>query len=191
MDKTISQLIYDLYEIKENPLKNIDRLYSILDKAAAFGIEAPPPSFLKEDQVAARLIENRSDILQSLHNCVTNYLSSQKQGIEGSEAHIRQLAEEMRSNLEQNLQYYDQMLKSLSFKITDSNREYFENLISQLIGRRLEHELLPNLMEKMGYERCPTAFKIEGKIVEIDGRYEHTFMTELQTRYWSKKALSL
>lgn len=165
-------MIYELYEIRENPLENIDRLYSIIDKAQSLGIEVPPPEFLREQREVVRLTESRSYTLRSLRDCISKYLQSERPDIARPEADIRSQALEMRSKIEQSIQYYNESIQSLKFKITDLNKDYFEKLISQLIGRRLEHELLPNLMEKMGYESHPTTFKIEGKIMEIDGRYE-------------------
>lgn len=173
MEKTLSQIILDLYEIRERPLQNIDRLKSIIEKAQSLGIDLPPPQLPKrEDIVASRSIENRVSTLNSLYDCVSKYLSSEKKVDERSEITVRKLAEELQSNLHQNLKSYEQQLNCLSIKITKSNKEYFESLISQLISRRLEYELLPNLMKNMGYERLPTTFKIEDKIVEIDGHYE-------------------
>lgn len=165
-------MIYDLYEIRENPLENIDRLYAIVDKAQSLGIEVPPPEFLREQRGIARLAESRLSDLQSLRECVSKYLQSQRLEVARSEDEIRQLAQEIRAKIEQSIQNYDVSIQSLRFKITDSNKLYFENLISQLIGRRLEYELLPNLMEKMGYKSHPTTFQIKGKSIEIDGRYE-------------------
>ena len=173
MDKTLSQIILDLYEIRENPLQNIEKFYSILDKAQSLGIQVGPPEFpTREERASSRFIETRVSTLGSLLECVSKYLSSERQGYERPESTIHQLAETLQVNLRQSLDLYDNQLSSLQFKITESNREYFENLISQFIGRRLEHELLPNLMEKMGFEKQTTALKVDGKIMEIDGRYE-------------------
>lgn len=171
MQNDISKMILELYEIREDPLNNIDRLYSILRRAREIGVELESPDALLEERKIIVQNNARLEVFSSLQNCVSRFLSEDAVKYE-EKAELRKLVVVLQSNIQKRIELYESQNSLLRIKISEKNREKVENYLQQLIGRILQNEILPNLLEKMGYEKNTTTFNLPDRVLEVDGRYE-------------------
>jgi len=174
MEKRISKWIYDLYEIKENPVQYLEKIRPILEGLIEFGIEFPGFPRYQSYSSSIQRISVPMQAFSLLQECLQRFLSEEQLSRYDDAREIRDLTFDFQSKLNANITNLRNQYELLRLKITDENKEYFEDLLQKLIGIRLEYELIPNLFEKMGFKKNSTAFKIEGKIIEVDGRFEKT-----------------
>ncbi|MEM2112384.1 MAG: hypothetical protein QXX08_11005 [Candidatus Bathyarchaeia archaeon] len=187
MESRISQIILNLYQIREDPINNFDKIPSILDQLGFLGIEYPD---------LAKILEYRTDVERiseplkesiSLKKCVERYLSETEPLKIEEIRELRNYARQLYSEVSTYIQHLERQSQLLRLKITKDNHQMIEDLLQKLIGHRLEIELIPNLLEKMGYERNTTTFNISDKVVEIDGRYERNFYSGIRNERLRKK----
>jgi len=172
MEKRISKRIYDLYEIREDPVRNLHKIKPILDELGRFEIEIPEPAELSYYKTSIRRILVPLESFNLLRECLRRFISEQELLEFAEMREFRDYAENFQAKIHNYLESLRNQHELLRFRITEENQQYFEDLLQKLIGIRLEYELIPNLFEKMGYEKNSTTFKINHEVVEVDGRYE-------------------
>lgn len=172
MENRISQTILSLYQVREDPISNFDKIPIILDQLGSLGIEYPElAKILEYREDAERIFVPLKDSI-SLKKCVERYLSRTELFEVEEIRELRESAGQFYSEVNNYIQLLEKQDQLLRLKITKDNHQMIEDLLQRLIGHRLEIELVPNLLEKMGFEENSTTFKIDHKIVEVDGRYE-------------------
>lgn len=172
MEKRISERIYDLYQIREDPIRNLDKIQPILNELREFGIEYPQIPRYPYYESNAKKISIRLHAFDLLRDCLRRFLSEGDR-LETEEAReLRDYAANFHSKLQDYIEKSEEQYKLLRFTITEENKKYFEDILQKLIGVRLEYELIPNLFESMSFEKNTTTFNIDGEVIEIDGRYE-------------------
>jgi len=162
----------DLYEIREDPVRNLDKIESILLELRELGIEYPPIAEYPDYRASARRASIRLQAFTMLSDCLRRFLSEEDLREIDQTRELRDYAAEFDSKLHTFIDKSEEEYELLRLTITRENRRYFEDLLQKLIGVRLEYELIPNLFEKMDFEKKSTAFNIDGKVIEVDGRYE-------------------
>lgn len=172
MEKRITKRIYDLYELREDPIKDLDKIKPILNELSRFGIEYPELASLPDYKSSIRRITIPLQAFTLLRNCVRHFLSEEELLAIEEVRDFRNSAENLYSKVDTYIKDLGKQYELLRFRITKENRQYFEDLLQKLIGIRLEYELIPNLLEKMGFEKNSTTFRINNRVVEVDGRYE-------------------
>ena len=187
MENRISRIILNLYQIREDPISNFNKIPGILDQLGSLGIYYPELAKILEYRIDVEKISEPLKESISLRKCVERYLSETEfleiDEIRELRNYARQLHSEVNTYIH-NLQKQSQLLR---LKITKDNHQMIEGLLQELIGHRLEIELIPNLFEKMGYKGNTTTFNISDKVVEIDGRYErNSYSGARNERLWKK-----
>ena len=172
MEHRISERIYDLYKLREDPLENFDKIEPILEELGRFGIEYPELARLLDYRSSVRRISMPLQSFELLKKCVNRFLSEEELLEIEEVREFRNTAENLYSKIQTSIQNLREQYDFLRFRITKENQQYFEDIFQKLLGWRLEVELIPNLLEKMGFEKNSTTFKIDDGIVEVDGRYE-------------------
>jgi len=172
MENRISQIILNLYQIREDPINNFDKIPGILDQLGSLGIEYPELAKILEYRIDVEKISEPLKESISLRKCVKRYLS-ETGFLEIEEIReLREYARHFYTEVNTYIQHLEKQNQLLRLKITKDNHQMIEDLLQKLIGHILEVELIPNLLEKMGFEKNSTTFKIDHGIVEVDGRYE-------------------
>lgn len=189
MRNAVTNMILEINEAIENPFYNIDRIFSVLERARKHGIELEKPSLrlLERNKVTYEQNTVQLDGLNSFHNCLSRFLLNQKISYEEKNK-VRDIVLDLESKIQDRISFFKNRDRLLRLKITDDNKVYFENILQQLIGRVLEKEILPNLMEKMGYEEKTTTFNLIDKVLEIDGRYEEKIIQRSKKGKTERKA---
>lgn len=172
MENRISQIILDLYQIRDDPINNFDKIPGILDQLGSLGIKYPELAKILEYRIDVKKISEPLKGSISLRKCVERSLS-ETEFLEIEEIReLRKYARQFYLEVNTYIQHLEKQSQLLRLKITKDNHQMIEDLLQKLIGRRLEIELIPNLFERMGYKGNTTTFNISDKVVEIDGRYE-------------------
>jgi len=187
MENRISQIIHNLYQIREDPISNFNKIPRILDQLGSLGIEYPELAKILEYRINVEKISVPLKRSISLRKCIEHYLL-ETEVLEIEE--IRELgnfARQLHSEVNSYIQHLQKQSQLLRLKITKDNHQMIEDLLQKLIGHRLEIELIPNLFEKMGYKGNTTTFNISDKVVEIDGRYERNSYSGARNERLRKK----
>lgn len=187
MENRISQIILNLYQIREDPISNFNKIPGILDQLGSLGIEYPELAKILEYRIDVEKISESLKDSISLRKCVERYLS-ETEILEIEEIReLRNYARQLYSEVNTYIQHLEKQSQLLRLKITKDNHQMIEDLLQKLIGHRLEIELIPNLFEKMGYKGNTTTFNIPDKVVEIDGRYERNSYSGARNERLRKK----
>jgi len=177
MEKKISRIILDLFGIREDPIRNIGKIEPLIQELNKLGIESPELNRVVEYvswiQERKRSLNSCIEMNACMNACLESFLS-QKTLIESEEIReLRDSASQFHSKVISYMRNLEKQYEISRLRVTKENYEYIEKLLQQLIGIRLEYELIPNLFEKMGFVKKSTTFNIGNKVMEVDGRYEH------------------
>ena len=78
MEKRISKRIYDLFEIREDPVRNLHKIKPILDELGRFGIEFPEPAELLYYKTSIRRTLVPLQTFTLLRECLLRFLSEEE-----------------------------------------------------------------------------------------------------------------